>query len=188
VPDHRQPLHVRWLGRVAYDEAYALQQQLQRGDRNHLLLLEHPAVFTLGRSANPANILVDPNDVGAIVRDVDRGGDVTVHAPGQLVGYPVLTVPGRSGLADTAKFVESLEELLIGALGDLGIAGASRYPGYTGVWLDADGPNPRKIAAIGVRIKRNRSLHGFALNVDIDHAWFDRLVPCGIADKAVTSL
>ena len=188
MPDHRQPLHVRWLGRVAYDEAYALQQQLQRGDRNHLLLLEHPAVFTLGRSANPANILVDPNDVGAIVRDVDRGGDVTVHAPGQLVGYPVLTVPGRSGLADTAKFVESLEELLIGALGDLGIAGASRYPGYTGVWLDADGPNPRKIAAIGVRIKRNRSLHGFALNVDIDHAWFDRLVPCGIADKAVTSL
>jgi len=165
-----------------------LQQQLQRGDRNHLLLLEHPAVFTLGRSANPAHILVDPNDVGAIVRDVDRGGDVTVHAPGQLVGYPVLTVPGRSGLADTAKFVESLEELLIGALGDLGIAGASRYPGYTGVWLDADGPNPRKIAAIGVRIKRNRSLHGFALNVDIDHAWFDRLVPCGIADKAVTSL
>jgi len=188
VPDRRQPLHVRWLGRVAYDEAYALQQQLQRGDRNHLLLLEHPAVFTLGRSANPAHILVDPNDVGAIVRDVDRGGDVTVHAPGQLVGYPVLTVPGRSGLADTAKFVESLEELLIGALGDLGIAGASRYPGYTGVWLDADGPNPRKIAAIGVRIKRNRSLHGFALNVDIDHAWFDRLVPCGIADKAVTSL
>jgi len=188
VPDHRQPLHVRWLGRVAYDEAYALQQQLQRGDRNHLLLLEHPAVFTLGRSANPAHILVDPNDVGAIVRDVDRGGDVTVHAPGQLVGYPVLTVPGRSGLADTAKFVESLEELLIGALGDLGIAGASRYPGYTGVWLDAVGPNPRKIAAIGVRIKRNRSLHGFALNVDIDHAWFDRLVPCGIADKAVTSL
>lgn len=188
MPDHRQPLHVRWLGRVAYDEAYALQQQLQRGDRNHLLLLEHPAVFTLGRSANPAHILVDPNDVGAIVRDVDRGGDVTVHAPGQLVGYPVLTVPGRSGLADTAKFVESLEELLIGALGDLGIAGASRYPGYTGVWLDAVGPNPRKIAAIGVRIKRNRSLHGFALNVDIDHAWFDRLVPCGIADKAVTSL
>lgn len=183
-----EPLHVRWLGRVGYDEAYALQQQLQRGDRNHLLLVEHPPVFTLGRSADAANILVIPDDVGAIVRDVDRGGDVTVHAPGQLVGYPVLNVPGRSGLADTAKFVATIEDLLIDVLADLGLPGASRYPGYTGVWLDADGPNARKIAAIGLRIKRNRSLHGFALNVDIDHDWFDRLVPCGITDKAVTSL
>ncbi|MGZ0178866.1 MAG: lipoyl synthase [Acidimicrobiales bacterium] len=183
-----EPLHVRWLGRVGYDEAYALQQQLQRGDRNHLLLLEHPPVFTLGRSADAANILVTPDDFGAIVRYVDRGGDVTVHAPGQLVGYPILTVPGRSGLADTAKFVAAIEDLLIDVLADLGLPGASRYPGYTGVWLDADEPSARKIAAIGVRIKRNRSLHGFALNVDIDQDWFDRLVPCGITDKAVTSL
>ena len=182
-------LHVRWLGRVHYDEAYALQQQLQRGNRNHLLLLEHPPVFTLGRSSDSANILVNPDEVGAIVRDVDRGGDVTLHAPGQLVGYPVITVPGRGGgLADTAKFVASIEALLIEALSDLGLVGATRFPGYPGVWLDADGPNPRKIAAIGVRIKRNRSLHGFALNVDIDHDWFGRLVPCGITDKAVTSL
>jgi len=183
-----KPLHVRWLGRVGYDQAYTLQQQLQRGDRNHLLLLEHAPVFTLGRSSDPANILVEPSAVGAIARDVDRGGDVTVHAPGQLVGYPVLTVPGRSGLADTAKFVASIEDLLIDVLADLGLPGATRYPGYTGVWLDAGTSHERKIAAIGVRIKRNRSLHGFALNVDIDHAWFDRLVPCGIADKAVTSL
>jgi len=188
-PGEKAPLHLRWLGRVGYDEAYTLQQQLQSGDRNHLLLLEHPPVFTLGRSSDPANILVDPASVGAIVRHVDRGGDVTVHAPGQLVGYPVLTVPGRGGgLADTAKFVASIEDLLIDSLADLGLPGATRYPGYTGVWLDADGPNARKIAAIGVRIKRNRSLHGFALNVDIDDGWFDRLVPCGIADKAVTSL
>jgi len=186
--DSLDPLHVRWLGRVDYDEAYALQQQLQRGKQNHLLLLEHPAVFTLGRSSDPANILVDPTSVGAIVREVDRGGDVTLHAPGQLVGYPVLTVPGRSGLADTAKFVASIEDLLIDALADLGVPGASRMAGYTGVWIDADTANARKIAAIGVRIKRNRSLHGFALNVDIDHEWFDRLVPCGITDKAVTSL
>jgi len=179
---------VRWLGRVGYDEAYALQQQLQRGDRNHLLLLEHPPVFTLGRSADAANILVTPEDVGAIVRYVDRGGDVTVHAPGQLVGYPILNVPGRSGLADTAKFVAAIEDLLVDVLADLGLPGASRYLGYTGVWLDAEGPKARKIAAIGVRIKRNRSLHGFALNVDIDQDWFDRLVPCGITDKAVTSL
>ena len=185
--DHA-PLHVRWLGRVGYDEAYALQRQMQRGTRNHLLLLEHDPVFTLGRSSDPANILVDPASVGAIVREVDRGGDVTLHAPGQLVGYPVLTVPGRGGLADTAKFVASIEDLLIESLADLGLAGASRLKGYTGVWLDADGPHARKIAAIGVRIKRNRSLHGFALNVDIDHDWFERLIPCGISDKAVTSL
>ena len=160
--DHA-PLHVRWLGRVGYDEAYALQRQMQRGTRNHLLLLEHDPVFTLGRSSDPANILVDPASVGAIVREVDRGGDVTLHAPGQLVGYPVLTVPGRGGLADTAKFVASIEDLLIESLADLGLAGASRLKGYTGVWLDADGPHARKIAAIGVRIKRNRSLHGLSL-------------------------
>ena len=188
-PDGQQALHVRWLGRVHYDEAYALQQQLQRGHRDHLLLVEHPPVFTLGRSADPANIVVDPSEVGAIVRHVDRGGDVTIHAPGQLVGYPIVTVPGRGGgLADTAKFVASIEDLLIEALADLGLPGAARYPGYTGVWLDPETPDARKIAAIGVRIKRSRSLHGFALNVDIDHDWFDRLVPCGIADKAVTSL
>ena len=185
----RQPLHVRWLGRVGFDEAYTLQKQLQRGDRNHLLLLEHPPVFTLGRSADPANILVEPTDVDAIARDVDRGGDVTLHAPGQLVGYPILNVPGRGGgLADTAKFVASIEDLLIDTLAELGLPGATRYRGYTGVWLDAGKANERKIAAIGVRIKRGRSLHGFSLNVDIDHAWFDHLVPCGIADKAVTSL
>jgi len=180
---------VRWLGRVDYDEAYALQTQLQASAFNHLLLLEHTPVFTVGRSGDHANILVEPDAVGAIVRDVDRGGDVTVHAPGQLVGYPVLTVPGRGGgLADTAKFVASIEDLLIGVLGDLGLPGATRLPGYTGVWLDAGSAAERKIAAIGVRIKRGRSLHGFSLNVDIDRAWFDRLVPCGISDKAVTSL
>ena len=85
-----EPLHVRWLGRVPYDEAWALQLALVAGDRNHLLLLEHPPVFTLGRSGDPANILVDPSEVGAIVREVERGGDVTVHAPGQLVGYPLV--------------------------------------------------------------------------------------------------
>ncbi len=187
MPD-RLPLHVRWLGRVPYAEAWDLQRSLNRGDRNHLLLLEHPPVFTLGRSSDPANILVDPASVGASMHEVDRGGDVTLHAPGQLVGYPILSVPGRGGLADTAKFVESIEQLLIDALADLGLPGAGRLDGYTGVWLDADGPNPRKIAAIGVRLKRRRSMHGFALNVDIDHGWYDHIVPCGIADKAVTSL
>ena len=184
----RTPLHVRWLGRVPYTEAWDLQRALNAGDRNHLLLLEHPAVFTLGRSSDPANILVDPATVGATAVDVDRGGDVTLHAPGQLVGYPVLSVPGRGGMADTAKFVFSIEELLIDTLADLGLPGAGRLDNYTGVWIDPDGPNPRKIAAIGVRLKRRRSMHGFALNVDIDHGWYDHIVPCGITDKAITSL
>lgn len=189
VTESASPLHIRWLGRVAYDEAYTLQKRMQAGSFNHLLLLEHTPVFTVGRSGDHANILVDPTEVGAVVRDVDRGGDVTVHAPGQLVGYPVVTVPGRGGgLADTAKFVASIEDLLIGALDDLGLPGASRLAGYPGVWLDAGLRSARKIAAIGVRVQRGRSLHGFSLNVDIDADWFNRLVPCGIADKAVTSL
>ena len=187
-PADRAPLHVRWLGRVPYDEAWDLQRSLVAGDRNHLLLLEHPAAFTLGRSSDPANILVDPASVGAVVRDVERGGDVTVHAPGQLVGYPILTVPGRGGIGGAADYVHEIEQLLIDTLAALGLAGASRLDGYTGVWLDAGTPNERKIAAIGVKLARRRSMHGFALNVDIDHAWFDRIVPCGIEDKAVTSL
>lgn len=184
----RAPLHVRWLGRVPYDEAWDLQRGLLAGRANHLLLLEHPPVFTLGRSGDPANILVDPRAVGAQVREVERGGDVTVHAPGQLVGYPILTVPGRGGLAGTADFVFEIEQLLIDTLADLGLTGAGRLEGYPGVWLDPATANERKIAAIGVKLKRQRSMHGFALNVDIDPVWFDRMVPCGIVDKAVTSL
>lgn len=185
----KDTLHARWLGRVNYDEALQLQRGLLAGTRNHLLLLEHPAVFTVGRSGSHDNILCDPESVGAIVREVDRGGDVTLHAPGQLVGYPVLNVPGRGGgLSDTAKFVESIEELIIDTLNDLGLTNASRLEGYTGVWLDANTANERKIAAIGVRIKRGRSLHGFALNVNVDPQWFTRLIPCGIPDKAVTTL
>lgn len=183
-----EPLHARWLGRVPYDEAWTLQQALVAGDRNHLLLLEHPPVFTLGRSGDAANILVDPDQVGAIVRNVERGGDVTVHAPGQLVAYPIVTVPGRGGLAATAEFVASLEQLLIDVLADLGLPECGRLDGYTGVWLEPGSAQERKIAAIGVRLKRRRSMHGFALNVDVDPVWFDRIVPCGISDKAVTSL
>ncbi|MEM7095619.1 MAG: lipoyl synthase [Actinomycetota bacterium] len=188
APDERPPLHVRWLGRVPYDEAWDLQRSLVAGDRNHLLLLEHPPVFTLGRSSDPANIVANPDEVGAIVREVERGGDVTLHAPGQLVGYPVLTVPGRSGLAATADFVHSIEELLIDALADLGLNDTGRLRGYPGVWVAPESAAPRKIAAIGVKLKRQRSMHGFALNVDVDHGWYDHIVPCGIADKAITSL
>ena len=119
----------------------------------------------------------------------DRGGDITYHGPGQLVGYPIIDLPGRrgGGMADTAAYVEGLEQVLIDVLADLGVV-AARLPRCTGVWVDADGLRPRKIAAIGVRIARARTMHGFALNVDPDMAWFDRIVPCGITDKGVTSL
>lgn len=160
----------------------------RRGD--YLLLLEHPHVFTLGLRGDEANILVDPAEVGAEVAYTDRGGDVTYHGPGQLVGYPVMTVPGKrgGGMADTVAYVRSVEQLVIDALGDLGLAGCGRLDEYPGVWVDPDSDNPRKIAAIGVRLSRTRSMHGFALNVDCDLDWFDRIVPCGIPDKAVTSL
>ena len=184
-------LRVRWLGRVAYDDAWALQRGLyERSADDHLLLLEHQPVFTLGRSADRSNLLVDPAAVGADLRDVDRGGDITFHGPGQLVGYPIVTVPGKrgGGMADTAAYVHSVEQLLIDALDRLGLPGAGRLDDYPGVWIEPDGPAPRKIAAIGVKLSRARSMHGFALNVSTDLSWFERIVPCGIEDKAVTSL
>lgn len=127
--------------------------------------------------------------MGATVVATDRGGDITYHGPGQLVGYPILTVPGKrgGGLADTAAYVEGIEQLLIDVLADLGLE-AGRLERHTGVWLEPDGLRPRKIGAIGVRITKGRSMHGFALNVDPDLTWFDRIVPCGITDKGVTSL
>ncbi|WP_420638563.1 lipoyl synthase [Candidatus Poriferisocius sp.] len=183
-------LRIRWLGRVSYGDALACQQAMFAGRDQYLLLLEHPHVFTLGLRGDEANILVDPKEVGAEVVRVDRGGDVTYHGPGQLVGYPVLTVAGKrgGGMADTVAYVRSVEQLVIDALGDLGLGNCGRLGDYPGVWVDPDSDNPRKIAAIGVRLNRTRSMHGFALNVDCDLDWFGRIVPCGIVDKAVTSL
>ena len=183
-------LRQRWLGRVPYPEALDLQHALfeqRRGD--HLLLLEHPHVYTIGRSGDPANVLVDPESVGATFERVDRGGDVTYHGPGQLVGYPIIDVPGRrgGGLADTVAYVRSVEQLIIDTLAEFGLT-ADRLDRYPGVWLDTDGDRPRKIAAIGVRLTRGRSMHGFALNVDPALDMFGHIVPCGIADKAVTSM
>jgi lipoic acid synthetase len=186
------PLRVRWLGTVPYREAHALQHALftHGAPDDWLLLLEHPHVYTLGARADLAHVLVPPAAVGAELVRADRGGDVTYHGPGQLVGYPILTLPGKGGggLADTRSYVCSVEQLLIDVLADLGLPGAARLPGFPGVWLDADGPRPRKIAAIGVRLVRNRTMHGFALNVAPDLGYFDHIVPCGIRDKAVTSL
>ncbi len=183
-------LRIRWLGRVAYDDALALQRRLHSHSAyDHLLLLEHPHVVTLGRRGRREHLLVDVEALGGTVVETDRGGEVTYHGPGQLVGYPILTVPGRrgGGMADTAAYVGGVEELLIGVLADLGVA-AGRVDRHTGVWIDPDGPRPRKIAAIGVRLSRARSMHGFALNVDPDLSWFSRIVPCGITGLGVTSL
>ncbi len=185
------PLRVRWLGRVAYTDAHALQQGLfTHSPDDHLLLLEHPHVFTLGARGTMEHLLVDPVAIGAEVVRTDRGGDITYHGPGQLVGYPILTVPGKrgGGMADTVAYVRSVEQLLIDVLADLGLDDVGRVEGLAGVWVAPDSARPRKIAAIGVRLSRGRSMHGFALNVDPDLAWFDRIVPCGITDKGVTSL
>ncbi len=177
---------VRWLGRVPYAEGLAVQRALHdRGHDDHLLMLEHPHVFTLGVHADRSHVLVDPAAVGAELVASDRGGDVTYHGPGQLVAYPVVNVP--TAPRSVPSHVHGIEQVVIDTLAELGLS-AGRLEGYPGVWVDAQGPLPRKICAIGVRVTRGRSMHGLALNVDPDMAWFDRIVPCGIGDKAVTSL
>ncbi len=188
-PGDGSALRIRWLGRVDYCEAWDLQRRLHAGSDNHLLLLEHPPVYTTGRSADRSNLPADLAALGAPVIPVNRGGDVTFHGPGQLVGYPVLSVPGRrgGGMADTVAWVRSVEQLLIAVLADLGLA-AGRLERYPGVWLEPDSDRARKIAAIGVRLSRGRSMHGFALNNTVDLEWFRAVVPCGIADREVTSL
>jgi len=188
-------MRVRWLGRVPYGEAWALQRAIsRRSDADYLLLMEHPAVYTLGRNADPDHVLVDPASVGADLVAVDRGGDVTFHGPGQLIGYPLITV--GPGLQHGRSHVGHVEDVVIAALVSLGMdpAGVGRLEGYPGVWvgLDEEGATgsagPRKIAAIGVRTARGRTTHGFALNVSTDLAMFGHIVPCGIPDRPVTSL
>jgi len=180
-------LRVRWLGRVRYRDAQALQEALKKqGAGEYLLLLEHPHVYTLGVRAKTAHVLVDPASVGAELVHADRGGDVTYHGPGQLVGYPILNVP--MGLRAVPAHVHAIEQLVLDALGDLGLGGVGRLAGYPGVWVDPEGSEPRKLCAIGVRIDRGRSMHGFALNVDPDLSMFGHIVPCGLSGLGVTSL
>lgn len=189
------PLRARWLGAVPYSEALALQESLfANGSEQHLLLLTHPHVFTYGPNADlERNLKCDPQEVGADLLAVNRGGDITYHGPGQLVAYPILNVGGKSNLAngpaDSVAHVCKVEQVVIDTLAELGLPNAGRLDGFPGVWLDVDTPNPRKICAIGVRVSRGRSMHGLALNVNTDLAYMrDHIIPCGIGDRAVTSL
>jgi lipoyl(octanoyl) transferase len=177
-----------WFGDHALDylEAWDLQRALhaRRADDeigDTALFLEHPPTYTAGRRTEPHE---RPRD-GSPVIDVDRGGKITFHGPGQLVGYPITKLPSHVLVVD---YVRRVEEALIRAVGDLGV-GAGRVEGRSGVWLPAGRGGPeRKIAAIGIRVSRGVTMHGFSLNADVDLAWYDRFVPCGIADAGVTTL
>ncbi|WP_322938514.1 lipoyl(octanoyl) transferase LipB [Nocardioides bizhenqiangii] len=173
---------------IDYVEAWELQRQVHAqvtaGDRpGTVLLLEHPPVFTAGKRTTPDERPADPGTAAVI--DVDRGGKITFHGPGQLVGYPIVRLPDHVKVVD---YVRRVEEALIAVCADFGVTTA-RVPGRSGVWLRADARGPeRKLAAIGIRVGRGVTMHGFALNCDVDLGWYDRFVPCGIADAGVTSL
>lgn len=184
-----RPLRVEDLGLRRYGEALEIQRDLRRrriaGELTEdlLLLVEHPPVVTLGRGTRPASLPIGPAELGSRgleVFEVERGGDVTLHAPGQLVGYPILDL--RRHREDLHWYLRSLEEVLIRALGPLGIE-ADRTPGRTGVWTAG-----RKLASIGIHVKQWVTLHGFALNVTTDLDLFDLIVPCGIPQVVMTSV
>lgn len=179
---------VRWLGRMEYLEAWRLQQALAEEralglTHDLLLLLEHPPTYTVGRGGGQGAFLTPPaalEAMGAAVHHVDRGGGVTFHGPGQLVGYPIIDL--STWRQDVYAYLRALEEVLIATLGDFGLA-AQRKRGYTGVWV-----GNAKIGAIGVKVSRWVTTHGFALNVTCDLDWFRHIVPCGLRGKGVTSL
>jgi lipoyl(octanoyl) transferase len=176
------------LGRMDYDDAFALQkrevERLQRGEGDDVLLfVEHPHVITVGRNADGSALLADRRLIearGARVVATDRGGDVTYHGPGQLVGYPIIHL--EASRHDIRRYVHDLEAVLIAALADFGVF-ASQHPVHRGVWV-----NNRKIASLGIRISRWVTMHGFALNVSTDLSYFSLMNPCGISGCVMTSL
>jgi len=183
------PIVATWLGRTEYLDAWRLQEavasRVRAGGPDRLLLLEHDPVYTIGKRGSTENLLASPRELreaGAAVYRVDRGGDITYHGPGQLVGYPLV---GLGEAPDLVAYVRAIEQALIAALASYGVI-ARPEPGKTGVWVDLEG-KPAKVAAIGVRISRGVSSHGFALNVSTDLAAFERMIPCGFA-HAVASL
>jgi lipoyl(octanoyl) transferase len=192
-PGSGAPLEVRWLGRIGYREAWALQHELvdlRVADRlpDTLLLLEHPAVLTLGRNATDAHVLATPAELAArgieTIR-IERGGEVTYHGPGQLVAYPILALSRRGLLV--RPLVRALELAMVDTCAAFGVA-AGRRDGHPGCWCDPDGPAPRKIGALGIRIERGVSYHGIALNVDPDLADFALIDPCGMPGVESTSI
>lgn len=186
-------LEIHQLGIIPYEEAWALQKELARRKNeipDTLLLMQHPHTYTLGSSGKREHLLWSEEECLAkniTVLKVDRGGDITYHGPGQLVGYPILQLARDSIRADVVKYVRDLEEVLMVALSSLGIQG-ERMPGLTGVWVNRGG-QLAKIAAIGVKITaRAITQHGFALNINTDMDYFKGIIPCGIRDRSVTSL
>ncbi|MET8351441.1 MULTISPECIES: lipoyl(octanoyl) transferase LipB [unclassified Micromonospora] len=167
---------------AAWDEQRRLHEAVVAGERGDtVLLLEHPSVYTAGKRTEPWDRPVD----GTPVVDVDRGGKITWHGPGQLVGYPILRLPDP---VDVVAYVRRTEELLIDVCAEFGLT-AGRVEGRSGVWVPEDDRGPaRKVAAIGIRVARGVTLHGFSINCDCDLTYFDRIVPCGIPDAGVTSL
>jgi lipoyl(octanoyl) transferase len=192
MPGAKPVCQYTWLGRVEYTEALALQTQIARdraaGQRpDTLLLLEHPAVYTTGRRKQETNLRLPAEMLGAPLVETDRGGEITFHGPGQLIAYPIVDL--RAARLGAVEYVRSIEEVVLRTCRHYGIEGGLEC-GLTGVWA-----GDRKIAAIGVRVSRPGgadgawvTTHGLALNVSVDLNWFDRIVPCGIADRGVTSI
>jgi lipoyl(octanoyl) transferase len=187
------PITARWLGRIGYREAHALQKRLvaERADErigDQLLLLEHPSVLTLGRNADPAHILASRDQLrasGIEVIQVERGGEVTYHGPGQLVAYPIVALARRDLMI--RPFVRALEAALVATCAAHGVR-AERRDGHPGCWCDTAGPTPRKIGALGLRVERGVTYHGIALNVTVDLADFDLIDPCGMPGVPSTSI
>ena len=164
------------------------KNQIQKSTQNHFLFVEHPHVYTLGKSGDLSNLLLNELQLaakGATFYKINRGGDITYHGPGQIVGYPILDL--ENFFTDIHKYLRLLEETIILTLADFGLQG-ERSPGETGVWLDLGTPFVRKICAIGIRSSRLVTMHGFALNANVDLGYFDNIIPCGIRGKAVTSM
>jgi lipoyl(octanoyl) transferase len=191
-------------GLLDYQEAWDRQEALFKGivdqkianrsatvpkpTSNYLVFTEHPHVYTLGKSGKEGNLLLSEHELeekGANFYHINRGGDITYHGPGQIVGYPILDLDNF--FTDIHLYLRQLEEAIILTLAEYGIT-AGRYPGYTGVWIEPDGTRARKICAMGVRCSRWVTMHGFALNVNTDPGYFNFIIPCGINDKAVTTM
>jgi lipoyl(octanoyl) transferase len=203
-PDPNRTTELIRAGLIDYQQAWDYQQQLfdeivaqkmvnrqndlQNPTSNYLITCEHPPVYTLGKSGSDDNLLLNDEQlksIGATYHKINRGGDITHHGPGQLVVYPILDL--ENFFTDIHLYLRNLEEAVINMLAKLGIE-AGRFPGYTGVWIEADKPTARKICAMGVKCGRWVTMHGIALNVVNDLKYFDYIVPCGIKDKDVTSI